>query len=625
MSKDLITSVYEDDGTAPQGWVVKNPSEEDLAEMFSDPLNFAEFGLDQDYLDERAQGHGMAEWRWEEFQKAYFAHNGWYITNKARQTGGSLAWAAKKTIMATLGTDDYTAVATSITKSEAQNKIQYVRQFLDAMPMRFKKKIIRDAVHLIEFENPNRTRAKILSHAQKPLRGVHGDVGFDELAFYQNAKLIYESALPVVSQVKGHIDIISTPFGLGGMFHDIFMDPVKYSAFTRMPVMWWHCRRWLEDGSTAGLVKAFKMAPKMSVEERVYAFGNEGLKQQFRNLDLIIFRQEFEGHFIDELAAFFNKELILRCFVNIDDASYDEYDPLEKDFNVSIEDALKIQKSTLEIVYRDMRSIDGRPIHFKKYDTLQSLYNAVSGGEISSRLYGGADIGTTYHASDFVILEEIVLPNSDILQVERFRLNKQKWKLPDQQMYFRQVLQSGRILRLGMDVTGLGVQMGQALSTEFPHMFKGFHMGGTGKTPNLLMSNLKTRMESLSIALQNSKQTLDDLYAIRRVVGESKNISFKADEEHRHHADAAWSTAIASFMGTPATESMHEMLDLSGIKGPVQSVETYQGVPRINMVGVQQHFDRQSSLGSEHSSIPSIPVQRLGGFMPPMFRKNYDK
>jgi phage FluMu gp28-like protein len=622
MGNDLITSVYEDDGTSPQGWVIKNPTEQDLIPMLSDPLNFAEFGLNQDYLDERAQGHGMPEWIWEEFQKAYFAHNGWYITNKARQTGASLAWAAKKTIMATLGTDDYTAVATSITKAEAQNKIQYVRQFLDAMPMRFKKKIIRDAVHLIEFENPNRTRAKILSHAQKPLRGVHGDVGFDELAFYQNPKLIYDSALPVVSQVRGHIDIISTPFGLGGMFHDIFMDPVKYPQFLRMPVMWWHCRRWLRDSSTAGLVKAFKMAPKMNPEERVYAFGSDALITQFQNLDLIIFRQEFEGHFIDELAAFFNKELILRCFVNIDDDEYDEYDPLDKDFNIPIEEALQKKKSVIEQVYSDMRSIDGRIIHFKKYDSLSSLYHAVSTGEISSRLYGGADIGTSNHASDFCIIEEIILHNSNVLQIERFRLNKQKWRLPDQQMYFSQVLQSGRLMRLGMDTTGLGVQMGQALTLAYPHIFKGYSMGGTGRTPNILMSNLKTRMDSLSIALQNSKQTLDDLYAIRRVVGESKNISFKADEEHRHHADGAWSTAIASYMGTPATEQMHEMLDLSNIKGPTKTVEKHNGVPRINMIGVQEHFDKQSGLSSDGFG---MSTQRLGGFIPPTFRKNYDK
>ena len=81
---DLITSVYEDDGKAPAGWVLSDPTEEDLVKLFSDVRNFAEYGLDQDYLDERAQEHGQAVWKWEEFQKAYFALNGWYITNKAR-------------------------------------------------------------------------------------------------------------------------------------------------------------------------------------------------------------------------------------------------------------------------------------------------------------------------------------------------------------------------------------------------------------------------------------------------------------------------------------------------------------------------------------------------------------
>ena len=554
----LRTSVYKDDGTAPSNVVPRDPEPEEIEDLMSHLIDdiatehgFIMYALDYEVLDERATD---GEWEWELFQEEYFKSPSWFVTNKCRQSGGSAMLAAKYFAKGILSPNNYNAIFTSYKKEEAVNKIDYVRMYLEALPPKFQKKLIRDPHHLIEFENANRTRVKIISHAQKPIRGINGDIGLDELAFFQIADEVYKSALPAVAQARGNIDIISTPFGMSGTFYDIFADTVRYPEFHRMPIMWWHCRRYLKIPTDEFLVKAMVAAPRMTIEERVFTFGNHWLQLQFKNSDLETFRQEFEGWFVDEQASFFSKDLIGSVLYGLDVAEIDEYDPTDIDFNMSIEEALSVKTPPIEKKYEGREDIHGRPVKFKIYSSIQEIELAAGNGDISFNLYGGADIGTSRHSTHFTILEEIVFAGGETLQVERFRKSAQNWELPDQERYFASILDSGLLVKLGIDSTGIGHQMGQALTTRFQGKFKAFHMGGSSKKTEDLMTNLHARMKSGGLALANDKRTIEDLYAIKRIVTAAKGVSYKADEKKRHHADAAWAISIASRLGTPANE-----------------------------------------------------------------------
>jgi phage FluMu gp28-like protein len=551
----IITSVYEDDGRSPAVIVPRDAEPEDMAglmEFMGTEIGLMTCVLDQDVLDSFSPVGG---WEWEEYQLKYFECNSWYASNKPRQGGISTAFAGKAFARGMLCKNNYNAIFTSYKKEEAVNKINYVRQFLEALPPRFRKKIIRSPSQLIEWENHNGTRAKIMSHAQRPIRGINGDIFLDELAFYQIADEIYTSALPAVVAVRGTIDVTSTPFGKGGKFYEIMDNPDKYPRFERHYIYWWECRRYLKQTDDEFLVKAVKQAPRLSVEERVYAFGNTWLIDQYKNADdEASFKQEFEAYFVDEQAAFFTREMILKCMFPGEDSRIDDYNPIDTDFDVPIEEALDESDNGRYAIlekYNGRKSKDGRPIEFRKYNSLDELHAAVRSGRVSNNLFGGADVGASGHSSHFIILEEVELGDGQTLQIERFSLNRRGWDLTEQQVYYDALMGKGFLRKLRIDKNGIGFQMSSFLEGKYGSLVEGVLMGGNNKSQEEHMVNLRSRLENFGMALAYDKQTIEDLYSIKRVIGETRNISYKAAEKRRHHADAAWAISFASLGGTP--------------------------------------------------------------------------
>lgn len=568
-SSDYHESIYEDDAKTPLGVVMRDPDEDEIDEI----LNFVgtETGLmygvmDYDVLSKYAPP-GI-RWEWENYQLRHLDCNTNYIANKARQVGMSASFAAKAFARGILTMNkNYTAIFTSYKKEEAINKVKYVKQFLSALPLQFRKKILRDPQQLIEWENADGTKCKIISHAQRPIRGAHGDIFLDELAFYQFADSVYESALYATEMMGGTVDITSTPFGKFGKFYEIVSQPGEYPDYSRDWIYWWNCKRYLKHPTDEFLAYASAKAYKMykenpeAVEERVQEFGNEKLKRLYNNSPTVeSFKQELEGYFVDEAASFISQDLILRCMFPNSLSVIDDYAPQDNDFDIPVEEALADKKWPIVDKYERQ--------HFKTYDTLEELYSAVHSGEVSYNLVGGADIGTTRHSTEFVVLEEVEVPGAGTLQIERFNLSKQGWSLPNQQSYFERVLRDGFLRKLRMDCTGIGKQMGQYLSRDWSDQeFEALYMGGSNNKQEREIVNLRSRMENWGLAIAYDKQKIHDLHSIKRVVTKNKNVSYRAPERKRHHADYAWAVAFGSLAGTqfgedPVELSMHGVDDL---------------------------------------------------------------
>lgn len=569
---DIKTSIYNKDSTgSPAVIVPRDPQPEelpDLMEFLATEVGFITCVLDEDKMNTFSP---TGSWEWDEYQLECLECEDWYISNKCRQSGVSTVFGAKAFARGILSPNNYNAIFTSYKKEEAVNKINYVRQFLEALPPKFRKKIIRAPLQLIEWENQNGTRTKIMSHAQRPIRGINGDIFLDELAFYQLADEIYTSALPAVAAVRGTIDVTSTPFGKGGKFYELMENRDRYPRFKRHFVMWWVCKRYLRSVDDEFLARAIIEAPKMTVEERVHTFGNVWLIDQFRNADTPEdFLQEFEGYFVDEQASFFHRELILNCMFQSNHSRIDDYSPLENDFDLSIEEALSDEdnfKSPILEKYKNVSRKNGQPICFEKFGTIEELHVAVRTGRISSILFGGADIGKSLHSTHFVILEEIELENGETLQIERFSLNRNKWDLHEQQDYFDGILSKGLLRKLKIDRTGLGEQMAGYLENRWSGIVESIHMGGDNSKQERHMLNMRARMENLSLALAYDKRTIEDLYSIKRIISSTKNVSYKADDKKKHHADAAWAISFASMCGTPYGEKPrhYSNQELSGV------------------------------------------------------------
>lgn len=547
--QDLFKKDKDGNIDAPAGWVHRDPDEaevEDLIDFVADEFGFLYGALDHNELSKYSPQGDV--WDWEYFQEEYINCNKNYCSNKARQVGMSSGGMAAKAFARGMLTQNrnYTAIFTSYKKEEAINKVNFVRQFLGALPPRFKKKIVRDPRQLIEWENVDGTRSKIISHAQRPIRGSHGDIFLDELAFYQYGEDIYESALNAIGMMGGNIDIVSTPFGKKGIFYDIFTDEHNYPNFVRRKIMWWDCKRYLKRQTDAFLAFARANAPKCETsEERVYKFGNEKIIRLFEDArDVESFQQELEGLFVDEQASFISKELIQKVMFPDGLSAIDDYQPNENDFDIPIEEALENVKFPILEKYPDVR--------FKTYDELEDLYDAVQRGEVSHNLVAGADLGTTRHSTDFVILEEIQDSDGSTLQAERFRLSRREWSLPSQQEYFKKVLLHGFVKKLRMDCTGVGMQTGQYLEERFDSdQFKALQMGGSSKKQETEMVNLRARMENFGIALERDRDKIQQLHNIQRIITPAGNTSYRADDNQKHHSDYAWALAFASLAGTP--------------------------------------------------------------------------
>lgn len=617
-SDKIITSIYEDDG-APGPANVVTRDVEDMHEQQQLMQHIVhELSTEQGFLDILLDDKIMSEYspnqyfEWEFYQQRMFEIEGWIIFNKCRQSGGSFALAAKAFARGMLANMKYDCIFTSITKDEATNKIDYVRMFLEALPPRFRKKIIRDPLQLIEWENPNGTRVKILSHAQKPIRGINGDIGLDEVAFYQRPDEIYTSALPAAAAVKGNIYLISTPFGKGGIFYDVFNDKFKYPQYTRLPVYWWMVRRYLKNESDEFYAKAFLEAHKMSSEERVHIFGNKQIQLQLANaFDLESFQQEFEGFFVDEQAAFFSRDTIKGAMF-YEDESLDHYNPYETDFHyedgtkMSAEVALKREDSELEKFWEGQLDAMGRPINFKTYKRFEDLEIAVKNGEVVWQIIAGYDVGTTRHSSCLFIMEEIMLASGGTLQIERFSFDhdnsKSAWLIDDQSDFLAQKLMTGIISKMIVDATGAGMALGQRLARDFPGIVYDLQMGGNNQKQEMLMTNLRARMEHKFIALRYERRSMDDLYNIQRVVGANRSVRFEADEKKRHHSDKAWAIAFASAAGTPFVRKDQNSMGINGVM-----------INAPEVLATDRQAERQNMLQSNHVTNTLGLAKKSGG------------
>jgi phage FluMu gp28-like protein len=518
--------------------------------------DFADILFDQEALD-RMNRLGR-KWEWEPYQRFYFDLVMGMITNKPRQVGLSLAAAVKYFIVAMMSNTTFTAIFVSYKKEEAINKINYVRQIMDCLPPEFRKPISRDPLQMIEWINPsNGTKARIMSHAQKPIRGLTANkILFDEFAFFTLANTIYESAVPALGQTRGTMDIISTPFGKGGLYHDILSLESQYPDFHRMHLNWWNCRIYLEDPSPEGMALAAEQAEHMTTEERVEAFGSDILKKQWRAaISTDSFRQEFEGEFLDEEAAFFHKELIFDCMFDLPTDMETDYQPDDQDDWIDPKTGAAM---TAEQVFDDMQEgmsgqIDLLGINRVRYTRIEDLLLGVHQGIVGRYLYAGYDVGATHHSAVLVVLEEFRMPDGATFQIERLREKFDGLLLKEQEAKLMQLMSYGIIRKLNIDATGIGMQMAQNLKKRYRSNVEEWQMGGTAKKKELLATNFKIRMEHQTIGIFFDKETVDQLYAIKRKVRANKTVVYEADEKVRHHSDIAWALMFASLAGTKAS------------------------------------------------------------------------
>lgn len=227
----------------------------------------------------------------------------------------------------------------------------------------------------------------------------------------------------------------------------------------------------------------------MSTHERVQKFGKQNIVTQLESLTLEDFQQEFEVFYSDEAMTFFPYELILpNCTLDDEDMCTDF-------------------------------------------------------GELSmarGRLTAGYDVGRRRDASELSVFETV---NGR----QRCRMIKSYDRVPfeTQEHELRALLTIAPMARLSIDQTGMGIQMAENLSREFPgvvvpEMF-------TNSSKEIWCNDFKIGLQQRAIELPRDRELIGQIHSIQKTVTASSRITFEAkDTDTKGHADKFWSCALAT-------------------------------------------------------------------------------
>lgn len=460
-------------GRAPAG-IVKRTDEE-FAEWISTEPGFCE--VIGSFDDEPI--------KLEPYQLAFMETPARYrCVEKSRQVGYSWIFALESLARSHLR-DTHNSIFVSYNLADAKEKISYVAQMHEELPLEFQKKRVVDSKLEIGFRS-NKAHgriSRIISNPSKAPRGKKGDIYLDELAHCANDREIYKGSTALILRSKGQLTVCSSPLGRRGQFWEISRQELRpFPAYWRQRIPWWLCSQFSKDP-----VAASQLAHKMDSAERVERFGRSGILAQFASLALEDFQQEFEVAYSDETLSYFPYEIILPC-------TFDEVLPVQ-----------------------DYTAIEHK------------------GG----RLTAGFDVGRRKDLAVLVIFEEL----DGVLWLRCVRVFD---RVPFQVMEndLRLLMDTMPIARLSIDGTGMGMQLAENLRLNYPQVIEETF---TTQSKEVWCTDFKIRLQRQTIRLPRDRALVSEIHSIKKRVTDAGRIVFSAERTStRGHADRFWAMALAA-------------------------------------------------------------------------------
>lgn len=420
--------------------------------------------------------------RYEPYQLAFLDTNANFrATEKSRQVGYSFLFAGETLARAHLR-NTYTAIFVSYNLADAKEKISYVQQMHEELPLSFQKKKTVDSKLEIGFVSNGSSgkTSRIISNPSKAPRGKNGDIYLDELAHCANDKEIYKGSTALVLRKNNQLTICSSPLGKRGTFWEIMRQEIKpYKMFWRQHVPWWICSQFCTD-----IKEASRMAPHMDTATRVAMFGTVKLKSQFESLPLEDFQQEFEVLYLDEATSYFPYELIIPC----------------------TEPTLEVSSEFEDVVPR-------------------------------GRLTAGFDVGREKDLSVLSIFDEYNGKKHCVLirKYNRVRFGHQESDL-------KRAMDMLPIVRLSIDKSSVGMQLSENLSLEYPQVVR---ESFSNASKEIWCTDFKIQMQRRSLVLPRERELIGEIHSIKKKLTPSGNVVFEAERTRSGHADTFWSMALA--------------------------------------------------------------------------------
>lgn len=452
----------------------------------------AAFALEFIDIAEAARTSGAV---WEPFQIEFLNHKGRFAEwVKSRQIAWSFT-AALDAVTDSIIHPETPHIFVSVNLNEAQEKIRYAKAILQATRPRMRPGLLTDSKTEMEFDNGSR----LISHPCKPVLGkAQARIYLDEMAHYPHTldREIYRGALPATIRGDGYIRIGSSPLGERGLFWEIAVNrDGKFPGYFRRVIPWWHSHALCKDVKLAK-----QIAPLLSTEERVLAFGRPPLVDIFSNMFLEDFQQEYECAWVDEQAAWIPWDLIK-----------------------------KIQRRDLTHFSAD--SVDSA------LSLIPDVKRAIQEGEVEPVLYGGLDVGRVQDLTEFILIGRTPTGQRPM----RVRVSLRATPYDDQLTIVREFINRLPIASVLIDQNGIGnmlaetlEQTGRATGIDF-----------TNATKELLAVEAKIQSVRRNALIPLERDLANQIHSVKKRITAAKNAVYDTERNSRHHADAFWAWALA--------------------------------------------------------------------------------
>lgn len=453
----------------------------------------------EDYLD-LPLASGVPSAVWEPYQVEFLDDRSLMaIATKSRQIAWSFTAALWAMVLAILDGQD--TIFVSINLEEAQEKIRYAKAIYAAIYDPAKPAIVRDSQTNVELANG----ARLTSLPGRPPRGrARSNIVLDEFAHTRLHHEIYQAALPILSK-GGRLRIGSSPMGARATFWEIYAQKLRpYPGFRRRAVPWWQTYAFTTD-----LARAMRAGPTLPPADRVAAFGNARIQQIFDNSILDDFLQEYDTTFVDEASGWITWEEIANNATDPqhvwvrETARGSEIDP------------------AIQAILEVSRLIDG--------------------GQIEQTLVAGNDIGRTRDLTEIMLLGQA--PGGRLPL--RANISLENMPLPKQEIVLRFLMATLPIVRLVMDRTGLGRQLGDAMHGLHP--LKVVALDFTNELKNLWATDARQALQQLRAPLPIDRDLHYQIHSVNRSISGAGNFRFENDPQDKHHADQFWAWCLAIY------------------------------------------------------------------------------
>jgi phage FluMu gp28-like protein len=454
-----------------------------------------------EYLDLPA-ATGSPGATWEPFQYSLLNYPGMLaITNKSRQVGWSWLAAADAVAWACVQPRT-TAIFVSINQDEAGEKIRYANQIIEAIDLDKRPRKLIDNRFEIEFRNGSR----LISHPCRPVRGkARARIYLDEFAHYAEDRVIYQSALPVLSK-GGVMRIGSSPLGAGGLFWEIYTQTIRaYPGYHRWRIPWW-----LIGSLCTDVQAAAREAPAMETEQRVRRFGSPRLQEIYDNLPLEDFWQEYECSWVDESIAWIDWALIRR--------------------NQGLAQAGLLWS-------RSTRTPD------QALEAIEELAEQIEERQVESALVAGMDIGRKKDTTELTLLGKSTTGQLPF----RLGITLDRVEFDTQFSILAAVMDRLPVIRVAIDSFGIGMQFAEQAVRRWG--VRAQQAEFTNPNKELWANEVKVRFQRQELPIPLERDLVYQIHSVRRKITETKTQVFDVEATEKHHADKFWSLALAAWVG----------------------------------------------------------------------------